>query len=91
MIKVNKEIAELRIKKDVIETEREREEVFSQYSRIIKHLFKLYELVLLEIYPMLAEKVGEDFATWTKMFGYKVVSIKKSYLIFTFDHFSNMI
>lgn len=63
LIKVNKEIAELRIKKDVIETEREREEVFSQYSRIIKHLFKLYELVLLEIYPMLAEKVGEDFAT----------------------------
>ncbi|MBQ4052123.1 MAG: hypothetical protein IJD09_00520 [Clostridia bacterium] len=56
LIRVNKEIAELRIKKDVIEKEDEREEIFSQYHAIISHLFELYELVLLDIYPSLAEK-----------------------------------
>ncbi len=55
LIKVNKEIAELRIKKDVIEDEEEQEKVFSQYYDIISHLFELYEKVLLEIYPLLAD------------------------------------
>lgn len=56
LVKVNKEIAELRIKKDVIEKDTEKEQIFSQYDTIITHLFRLYELVLLDIYPTLAEK-----------------------------------
>lgn len=56
LIRVNKVIADLRIEKDVVETKEQRKQVFDKYFDIIDNLKKIYDIVLEDIYPQLAEK-----------------------------------
>lgn len=52
LIKVNDTIAQMRIKKDVLK----KDNMFDDYGQIIDHLLKIYEKVLLDVYPRLATK-----------------------------------